>query len=133
MLQFVLECRLLGILFCCAIIYPVMKANTHPKYNSEVKVICSCGNTFTTGSTLEELKVELCSNCHPFYTGKQRIVDTENLVKKFEKRAGAASKDAITKRKEKRESRRRKGKVTEIKADKEITLKDMLKDFDKDK
>ena len=69
-----------------------MKKDIHPKYNHNVKVVCSCGNTFITGSTLQTdtINVELCSKCHPFYTGEQKIVDTENVVKKFEERAKRA-------------------------------------------
>ena len=63
-----------------------MNKSIHPKYNEDVKVTCSCGNTFTTGSVLSEIKTELCSSCHPFYTGAQKIVDSENLVAKFEAR-----------------------------------------------
>ena len=63
-----------------------MKAKIHPKYYENAKVTCLCGNTFTTGSTNPELKVEVCSNCHPFYTGKQRIVDTMGRVERFKKR-----------------------------------------------
>jgi large subunit ribosomal protein L31 len=60
-----------------------MKEKIHPQYN-EIKVICSCGNTFATRSTLgKELHVEVCSACHPFYTGKQKIVDTAGRVEKF--------------------------------------------------
>ncbi|MCB1760219.1 MAG: 50S ribosomal protein L31 [Gammaproteobacteria bacterium] len=63
-----------------------MKADTHPNY-SEIKVVCSCGNEFTTGSTLgEDLHVEVCSACHPFFTGKQKIMDTAGRVDKFRKR-----------------------------------------------
>lgn len=68
-----------------------MKAKIHPKYYDNAKVTCSCGNSFTTGSTQPEVKVEICSNCHPFYTGKQRIVDTMGRVERFEKRYGAKS------------------------------------------
>jgi len=64
----------------------IMKADIHPKY-SEIKVVCSCGNEFTTGSTLgEELHVEVCSSCHPFFTGKQKIMDTAGRVDKFRRR-----------------------------------------------
>ncbi len=63
-----------------------MKAKIHPKYYENAKVTCLCGNTFTTGSTNPELKVEVCSKCHPFYTGKQRIVDTMGRVERFKKR-----------------------------------------------
>jgi large subunit ribosomal protein L31 len=64
-----------------------MKADTHPKYH-EVKVTCSCGNVFSTRSTYEkdELQVEVCSACHPFYTGQQKIMDTAGRVDKFNKR-----------------------------------------------
>ncbi len=65
-----------------------MKENIHPKYYKDAKVICSCGNTFTTGSTKPTLKVELCSKCHPFFTGEQRIVDTAGRVERFKKRYG---------------------------------------------
>jgi len=63
-----------------------MKEKIHPKFYHDAKVICSCGNVFTTGSTKKELKVELCSKCHPFFTGEQRIVDTAGRVEKFKKR-----------------------------------------------
>ena len=63
-----------------------MKADTHPDY-SEIKVVCSCGNEFKTGSTLgKELHIEVCSACHPFYTGQQKIVDSGGRVDKFRKR-----------------------------------------------
>ena len=65
-----------------------MKADIHPHYQ-DIKVVCSCGNTFTTRSTLgEELHVEVCSACHPFYTGKQKILDTGGRVDKFRHRYG---------------------------------------------
>lgn len=106
-----------------------MKAKIHPKYYKDATVTCACGNTFTTGSTVQTIRVELCSKCHPFYTGKQRIVDTENLVKKFEAKKKAAQRAQVAKKKTKR--RDRKAKVAEIKAGKKVTLKDMLKDFKK--
>jgi large subunit ribosomal protein L31 len=62
-----------------------MKANIHPEY-IEAKAICSCGNTFTTGSTKPVLKVELCSKCHPFFTGERRLVDTAGRVERFKRR-----------------------------------------------
>ena len=64
-----------------------MKKNIHPTYYAEAKVLCACGNSFTAGSTKPELHVEICSACHPFYTGKQKLVDTAGRVEKFEKRA----------------------------------------------
>ena len=63
-----------------------MKADTHPQY-TEINVVCSCGNTFKTGSTLgQDLQIEVCSNCHPFYTGKQKMLDTAGRVDKFRKK-----------------------------------------------
>lgn len=58
----------------------------HPKYNEKVTVTCSCGNTFETGSTESELRVEVCSACHPFYTGKIKFVDAAGRVDKFRKK-----------------------------------------------
>ena len=63
-----------------------MKAKIHPKYYPSARIICACGNTFTVGSTSPELKVDICSACHPFYTGEQRIVDTAGQVDRFMKR-----------------------------------------------
>ncbi len=62
-----------------------MKKKIHPEY-LDCKVTCSCGNTFDTRSTKKELKVEICSNCHPFYTGKQKLVDSGGRVERFKKR-----------------------------------------------
>jgi large subunit ribosomal protein L31 len=66
-----------------------MKKDIHPAYYSKSKVKCVCGNTFEVGSTKKELNVELCSQCHPFYTGKQKLVDTAKRVEKFEARKKA--------------------------------------------
>ena len=63
-----------------------MKTGIHPTYNTKAKVTCACGNVFTVGSTLDEIHVEICSNCHPFYTGKQKLVDTARRVEKFQER-----------------------------------------------
>ena len=65
-----------------------MKTDIHPKY-METQVKCSCGNTFTTRSTVPQISVELCSECHPFYTGKQKLVDTGGRIDRFERRYGA--------------------------------------------
>ena len=64
-----------------------MKSGIHPDYQI-ANVHCSCGNTFQTRSTVSQIRAELCSNCHPFYTGKQKIVDTEGRVEKFYQRYG---------------------------------------------
>lgn len=70
-----------------------MKPKIHPSYH-EIEVRCACGNTFKTRSTSSELKVEICSSCHPFFTGKQKLVDTAGRVERFKRRyekGGAAS------------------------------------------
>ncbi|HGY92966.1 MAG TPA: 50S ribosomal protein L31 [Planctomycetes bacterium] len=71
-----------------------MKKGIHPKY-VECHVTCGCGNTFVTRATVEELRVEICGACHPFYTGKQKFVDTAGRVEKFRRRyAKAGQKDS---------------------------------------
>jgi large subunit ribosomal protein L31 len=70
-----------------------MKSGIHPEYVTAT-VHCSCGNTFTTRSTQPDLHVELCSECHPFFTGKQKLVDTGGRVERFERRYGARGKKA---------------------------------------
>lgn len=68
-----------------------MKADIHPTYHANATIVCACGNTFTTGSTVQEIHVELCSQCHPFYTGKQKLIDTSRRIEKFEEKAKAKS------------------------------------------
>lgn len=63
-----------------------MKKDIHPIYFADAEVTCACGNSFVTGSTQKEIRVELCSSCHPFYTGTQKLVDTARRVEKFEER-----------------------------------------------
>ena len=63
-----------------------MKTDIHPTYYAEAVVTCSCGNTFTTGATKAQIKVEICSACHPFFKGEQRIVDTEGRVDRLKRR-----------------------------------------------
>ena len=63
-----------------------MKAEIHPTYYPDAQVTCSCGNVFTVGSTKSALRVEICSQCHPFFTGEQRIVDTEGRVERMKRR-----------------------------------------------
>lgn len=72
-----------------------MKKDIHPTYHNEATVVCACGNEFKTGSTLEKLDTELCSLCHPFYTGKQKIVDTARRVEKFQTRQGKKSEKVL--------------------------------------
>jgi large subunit ribosomal protein L31 len=68
-----------------------MKADIHPDY-VVARVHCSCGNEFTTRSTKAEIKVEICSNCHPFYTGKQKLVDTGGRVERFQRKLARRTK-----------------------------------------
>ena len=99
-----------------------MKKDIHPQYNKKAKVICACGNNFETGSTLDEIKTELCSMCHPFYTGKQKLVDTARRVEKFQAKVTA----------QKEVSKGRKGKTlkraTKAKAKKKSEVKVKLED-----
>jgi large subunit ribosomal protein L31 len=66
-----------------------MKPDIHPTYYIDATVICACGNTWTTGSTMKEIRTDVCSKCHPFFTGEQRIVDTEGQVDRFYKKLQA--------------------------------------------
>lgn len=63
-----------------------MKAEIHPKYHQKTHVKCACGNKFTVGSTKESIEVEICHTCHPFFTGKEKLVDTAGRVEKFKQR-----------------------------------------------
>ncbi len=68
-----------------------MKTDVHPTYFPEAKVTCACGRSFTVGSTMEKIEVEICSNCHPFYTGNDKLMDTAGRVEKFKARRAQAS------------------------------------------
>lgn len=99
-----------------------MKANLHPNWHTEAKVICACGNIFTTGSILPEIRVEICSACHPFFTGAQKFVDTLGQVDRFVKKVETS--------KVKQEARAkvleaRKAKTQDIKRERP-SLKEML-------
>jgi len=76
-----------------------MKKDIHPKYYPNAQVRCACGNVFTVGSTKEFIEVEICSSCHPFYTGKEKIMDAVGQVQKFKKRL--AKKEALKGKKKK--------------------------------
>lgn len=99
-----------------------MKANIHPDWHTDTQVTCACGNTFVTGSTLPAIRVELCSACHPFYTGKQKFVDTLGQVDKFVKKTETA-KVKLAERAKILEAR--KSKVADKKKDRP-SLKDLL-------
>lgn len=79
-----------------------MKADIHPQYYPEAKVTCACGNTFVTGSTKPVIKVEICANCHPFFTGEMKYVDTAGRVELFRARQAATSGKAIVSKKQKK-------------------------------
>lgn len=68
-----------------------MKDNIHPQYNKNVKVTCSCGNTFEVGSTAQSIEAEVCSACHPFYTGTAKFIDTAGRVDKFQAKVKEAA------------------------------------------
>ncbi len=76
-----------------------MKQAIHPQYFDNAQVICACGNKFTTGSTQEVIRVELCNKCHPFYTGEQRFIDSGSKIQKFQAKQEAA-KEYVAKKKE---------------------------------
>lgn len=79
-----------------------MKTKVHPTYYPEAKVTCSCGNSFVTGSTQKEIHVEICSTCHPLYTGKSKLVDSAGQVDKFKERFSRKSEQPTRSRHEKR-------------------------------
>ncbi|MBI2338551.1 50S ribosomal protein L31 [Candidatus Daviesbacteria bacterium] len=99
-----------------------MKANIHPQWFTEAKVSCACGNTFTTGSTLPSIRVDICSACHPLFTGQQKFVDTLGQVDRFIKKTESSK----TKQEErKRILEARKAKVEDKKKERP-SLKDLL-------
>ena len=79
-----------------------MKKEIHPKWYPEAKISCACGYKFTAGATVPEIKVEICSQCHPFYTGQERLVDTAGRVEKFEKKMAAKTQKAKKRKKKER-------------------------------
>ncbi len=94
-----------------------MKPNIHPKWYSQAKVTCACGNTFTVGSTVPEIHVEICSCCHPFFTGEMKFVDTQGRVEKFQEKQRIATTLGYMKKKK---------KLEEEKEKQPKTLKEML-------
>jgi len=103
-----------------------MKTDIHPTYY-QANVSCACGNTFVTGSTKETIVTEICSKCHPFYTGKQNLVDTAHRVEKFEtkkkKQAEISGGKKLVSKKEKRAEKDHKDRATSAKADAKAALK----------
>ncbi len=99
-----------------------MREGIHPKYYENAKVICACGNTWTTGATVEVIHTDVCSVCHPFFTGEQRIVDTAGQVERFMRRIEAkekriaevrAQQEAYRRRIEEERKKLRRGEVEE--------------------
>ena len=76
-----------------------MKADIHPKYHADAKFTCSCGAVFTIGSTKDAVSIEICSKCHPFYTGTEKVLDSAGRVEKFKARAANATTKAKTAKK----------------------------------
>jgi large subunit ribosomal protein L31 len=90
-----------------------MKKDIHPKYYKNAKIVCACGNVIEVGSTVEKIDVELCSACHPFYTDKQKLVDTARRVEKFKekmekKTAASETRKGRTSKTEKRKAQKSK-------------------------
>ncbi|MEO8581012.1 MAG: 50S ribosomal protein L31 [Patescibacteria group bacterium] len=96
-----------------------MKANIHPKWNHEAKVSCACGATFLTGSTSDDIQVDICSQCHPFFTGEMKFVDIQGRVERFKSRQQAAQTKSTKKSKKKDDAKQ--GQDL-------LSLKDMLQD-----
>lgn len=99
-----------------------MKTNLHPAWYPDAKITCACGNTFTTGSTLPAIRVEICSACHPFYTGTQKFVDTLGQVDRFIKKTESSK---IKQAERKRILEKRLSRVQQRKGEKP-SLKDLL-------
>jgi large subunit ribosomal protein L31 len=92
-----------------------MKKNIHPEYFPNAKVTCACGNVFYVGSTKKELAVEICYACHPFYTGKEKLIDTAGRVERFKAKREKASKTAIRSKTAKRATKAAKKATKETK------------------
>lgn len=102
-----------------------MKTEIHPEYFADAKIKCACGKTYTVGSTAKEIQVELCANCHPFYTGKQKLVDTAGRVDKFKKKLELKDTKVVTKGKKAKKAAQKVKKAAKPKVEK--TLKSSKK------
>lgn|SRR3989344_3173283 len=100
-----------------------MKQGIHPRYG-QLTVTCACGNSFVTGSTKDAIKVEICSACHPFFTGEMRFVDTMGRVERFQKKQQAASPGGTVKKRQKRLLKIKRD--AEIEAAKPKTIRELL-------
>lgn len=99
-----------------------MKSKIHPKYYNETVVTCVCGNSFTTGSTKKTIQVDICSSCHPFFTGEMKFVDTQGRVDKFRQKMQKADKSFVSKKKRK-SAKKTQQDTTSVK-----TLKEMIQE-----
>ena len=105
-----------------------MKKDIHPTYNNKAKVICACGSEFITGSTVEEIHIELCDSCHPFYTGKQKLIDTAGRVDKFKELSAKKEKLAhVRGKKVKKAAQKKKKAKVETKEPKKAVKKVVTK------
>ncbi len=93
-----------------------MKPNIHPQYFDDAKVVCNCGNTFTTGATVPEIRVEVCAKCHPFFTGEMKYVDTLGRVEKFQasQKKAKVIREQVVKKQEERVQRERPSSLREM-------------------
>lgn len=97
-----------------------MKTETHPEFYPEAVISCVCGKNYTIGSTMKEISVELCANCHPFYTGKQKLVDTAGRVDKFKKKVELTATKTVAKGRKAKREKQAAVKLTKVKADKTL-------------
>lgn len=121
--QILTKKRSSGTICSLEIIIYSMKKVIHPQYFTDTKVTCACGNAFVTGSTLKEIRIELCSQCHPFYTGKQKFVDTARRVEKFQEKMSKVAGIAATRKGKKVKKAAVAAKRSAKKASKEETTK----------
>ena len=104
-----------------------MKDTIHPQVYTDCVVTCVCGNKFNTTSTKKSISVEICSNCHPFYTGQQKFVDTEGRIDKFAKKVKLAQEKKESQTKIKANKKAKKAETQSKTADAKLSLKDILK------
>jgi large subunit ribosomal protein L31 len=108
-----------------------MRSDIHPEWHPEAKVTCACGNTWTVGATVPEIRVDICSNCHPYYTGEQRIVDTEGQVDRFMRRLRA--REEIREEARRREEAKTSPAVPIIELDLKTRIENLLLEADIEK
>lgn len=92
-----------------------MKQEIHPQYFPKAKITCACGKVFTAGATMEEIKTDICSNCHPFYTGTEKVIDTAGRIEKFKTRVTKKVADLKTGQEKKAAKAAKKGASKKVK------------------